>query len=72
MVSAQEAIYARGAYEQMFRGEVEPHLRAAGSRFRETLLTHEVGNVVIRVREGGAWDYESYAPTPDLIVPALR
>lgn len=72
VVSAQEAIYARGAYEQIFRGEVEPHLRAAGSRFRETLLTHEVGNVVIRVREGGAWDYESYAPTPDLIVPALR
>lgn len=72
LVSAEEAVYARGAYLQRFKGEVEPHLRAQGSRFRETLLTWEVGTIVIRVQAGGEWDYETYETAAGWQVPALR
>jgi hypothetical protein len=72
LVSADEAVYARGAYLQRFKGEVEPHLRSQGSRFRETLLTWEVGTIVVRVQADGQWDYETYETTPDFQVPALR
>jgi competence protein ComEC len=72
LVSAEEAVYARGAYLQRFKGEVEPHLRAQGSRFRETLLTWEVGTIVIRVQANGQWDYETYRTTADFQVPTLH
>lgn len=72
LVSAEEAVYARGAYLQRFKGEVEPHLRSQGSRFRETLLTREVGTIVIRVQASGQWDYESYETTAGFQVPALH
>jgi beta-lactamase superfamily II metal-dependent hydrolase len=71
LVSAEEAVYARGAYLQRFKSEVEPHLRSQGSRFRETLLTWEVGTIVIRVQADGQWDYETYQTTAGLQVPAL-
>jgi beta-lactamase superfamily II metal-dependent hydrolase len=71
LVSAEEAVYARGAYLQRFKGEVESHLRSQGSRFRETLLTWEVGTIVIRVQADGQWDYETYETTADFQVPAL-
>ena len=58
VVPAQEALYARGAFQQLLRGEVGPHLRAVGGRLRETLLTHEVGNVALRVQADGIWSYE--------------
>ena len=72
LVSAQEAVYARGAYSQQFKGLVEPHLRAAGARFQESLLSYDVGHVLIRVQADGTWTYECHSTADPDPIPALR
>lgn len=62
LVSADPAVYARGAYSDEFVLEVERHLRSRGARLRETLLTPEVGHVLLRVEDGARWTYETRAP----------
>jgi competence protein ComEC len=59
IVSAQEAVYARGAFMQLFRPRVEAYLKANDGRLKETLITKETGTVVIRVFDGGRWTYET-------------
>ncbi len=62
LVSADPAVYARGAYSDEFVLDVERHLRSRGSRLRETLLTPEVGHVLLRVEDADRWTYETRAP----------
>jgi competence protein ComEC len=59
LVSADPSVYARGAYSDEFVPEVEAHLRARGGRLRETLLTSEVGHILLRVEDGERWSYET-------------
>ena len=71
LISAQEAVYARGAYSQQFKGLVETHLRSAGARLKESLLSYDVGHVLIRVREDGSWTYECYRTADPIKIDAL-
>lgn len=59
LVSAEKGIYVRPAYTDYFLKDVAAHLKAANGRFRESLLTAEVGNTLIRVHDGEHWSYET-------------
>lgn len=65
LVSAEEAVYARGAYATHYRESIEMPLKAGG-RLIETLLTREVGSIVIRIHDGRKWAYETHA---DAVLP---
>ena len=68
LVSAQEAVYARGAFSQRYQQGVEAFLKAHNGRLRETLLTRELGTTVIRVFDQAHWTYGTLAPVdPDLL-----
>ena len=68
LVSAQEAVYARGAFSQRYQQGVEAFLKAHNGRLRETLLTRELGTTVIRVFDQAHWTYGTLAPIdPDLL-----
>jgi beta-lactamase superfamily II metal-dependent hydrolase len=64
ITSAQEAVYARGAYASVFKEDVVDYLKNNNGRLLDDLLTLEVGSVVIRVNSGEDWSYEEYlSPT---------
>jgi beta-lactamase superfamily II metal-dependent hydrolase len=63
LVSAEDAVYARGAYTTHYQEGVERYLRSRASRFRDTLLTRELGHIIVRVNDADHWTYET---TPDL------
>ena len=71
LVSAEEAVYARGAFMQLFKPEVEGYLKAHDGRLIETLLTREVGTIVVRARGRDDWSYETYADTEHCVIPGL-
>lgn len=59
IVSADPAVYARGAFTEEYEPEVAAYLRRSGGRWRETLLTPEVGHVIVRVQDAEHWTYET-------------
>ncbi|ACB77044.1 MBL fold metallo-hydrolase [Opitutus terrae] len=59
LVSANPAVYARAAFADHFRRDVETYLKAHDGRCRETLLTPEVGNILVRVHDAERWSYET-------------
>ncbi len=61
LVSADPAVYARGAFTEEFEAQVESHLRTRGARLRETLLTPEVGHILLRIHDDTRWSYETRA-----------
>ncbi len=71
VVSAQQAVYARGAYSDFYKEQTEKYLYASHARLIETLLTLETGTVVIRVNSGNDWWYETYRDDKDIYLPTL-
>lgn len=61
LVSADPAVYARGAFTEEFQAQVECHLKTRGARLRETLLTPEVGHILLRIHDEARWSYETRA-----------
>lgn len=59
LVTADPAVYARGAFTEEFQPMVERHLKAHGGRLRETLLTPEVGHILVRAHDGDRWSCET-------------
>lgn len=59
LVSADPAVYARAAYADQFKRDVEGYLKAHNGRCRETLLTPEVGDILLRVHDAERWTYET-------------
>lgn len=70
IVSADQAVYARGTFTTLFQHGVEDSLRAAGRRYQESLLTHDVGSVLLHVWDGEHWEYETQSESvPRLPAP---
>ena len=63
IVSAEQAVYARGTFTTLFQHGVEDSLRAASRRYQESLLTRDVGSVLLHIRDGEHWEYETRAET---------
>jgi beta-lactamase superfamily II metal-dependent hydrolase len=72
VVSAQQAVYARGAFADVYREKTEKVLYAAHARLIETLLTLETGTVVVRVNGPDDWNYETYREHKDIFIPDNR
>lgn len=73
LISAEAAVYARAAYAEHFVKEVDGYLKAHHGRLRESLLTAETGNTLIRVHDAGRWTYETLpigAVFPDFLSPS--
>lgn len=66
VVSAEQGVYARGAYINTYKELTEKYLYAAHARLKETLLTLEAGTVVIRVNDSTDWWFESYRDNKDI------
>lgn len=64
LVSAEQAVYARGAYTTVFKQDVESYLKTANGRFREALVTYDVGHIVLRITDADRWTCET---TPSLV-----
>ena len=58
-VSAQGAVYARAAYTTIYKNEVE-NKPFENKRLKNTLLSCEVGNTVVKVWNRDEWYYEFY------------
>lgn len=71
IVSAEEHVYGRAAYTQTVQRDVLPFLRNNNKRLIEDLLHFEVGHVVIRIKNGTNWSYETYKEL-DALVPFLK
>jgi len=71
LVQAEQAIYARSAYMDVFRMQTAGWLRAQHKRFIEAVPALEVGTVVIRVDDDENWSYESYGDTLVPRIPCL-
>lgn len=71
ILQAQEAIYARSAYMVKYKQEVEKVLNQGRDTPLETLPALEVGCIVLRIDESGAWDYETYRQQDGLIIPGF-
>ena len=70
IVSADQAVHARGTFTTLFQHGVEDSLRAAGRRYQESLVTHDVGSVRLHIWGGEHWEYETRAETvPRLTAP---
>ncbi len=69
VVSAQQAVYARGAYADTYKEQTEKNLYSSHARLIETLLTLETGTIVVRVDESGNWCYETYRNCQDIYLP---
>jgi hypothetical protein len=67
LVSAEQAVYARGAFTTIYKQDVESYLRTTNRRFRETLLTYDVGHIILRITDADHWSCET-TPTLDGIV----
>jgi hypothetical protein len=72
ITSAQEAVYARGAYATVFKDDVVNYLKTHNGRLLDDLLTLESGSVVIRVISGNNWSYEEYLKVSDIPVEGLK
>lgn len=59
LVSAEAAVYARAAYTEHFVRQVEAYLKTSNGRLRETLVTAEVGHILLRVHDADRWSYET-------------
>jgi beta-lactamase superfamily II metal-dependent hydrolase len=66
VVSAEQSVYARGAFTEVYKEKTEKVLYSAHARLKETLLTLEVGTIVIRINGAGDWDYETYRDWKDI------
>ncbi|MDI6401335.1 MBL fold metallo-hydrolase [Balneolaceae bacterium ANBcel3] len=55
MVSANDAVYDRDAYARVVLNEVIPQLKAEGRRYKDNLLTYEVGHTIVRVDGSEDW-----------------
>jgi competence protein ComEC len=71
VVSAQQALYARGAYMDVYREKIEKSLYASHARLIETLFTLEAGTVVVRANGPNDWEYETYRNNSDIFIPGL-
>jgi hypothetical protein len=69
LVSAEQAVYARGAFTTIFKRDVEGYLKAANGRFRETLVTHDVGHIVLRITDAGHWTCETTPALEGIVLP---
>ena len=59
-VSANGAVYARGAYTTHYVNEVENYEKLNGGGLQDTLLSCEIGSVVLKVNGKDDWSYETY------------
>jgi competence protein ComEC len=71
IIQAQEAIYARSAYMEKYKKEVEDILNKRREHPVETLPALEVGTIVIRVNNAEDWWYETYIDQDMLIIPGI-
>jgi competence protein ComEC len=71
IVSAEEHVYGRAAYTQTVQRDVLPYLKKNNKRLIEDLLHFEVGHVIVRVKNGTNWGYETYKDL-DALVPFLK
>ncbi|MEM7039207.1 MAG: hypothetical protein AAF570_19685, partial [Bacteroidota bacterium] len=71
LVSADHAVYARGAYRQVWQGNAMTQLQENVGRFKEELLSAEVGHTVIRINNAKTWSYECYHEGDRAYVPVL-
>ena len=71
ITSAQEAVYARGAYATVFKENVVDYLKTNNGRLLDDLLTLEIGSVVIRANSGDDWSYEEYLQPTDIPIKNL-
>jgi len=71
LLQAEQAIYARSTYTEVFRKETAEWLRANHHRYIEDVPALEVGTVVVRVDDGDHWTYETYFDTGSAVVPFL-
>jgi beta-lactamase superfamily II metal-dependent hydrolase len=59
LISADQAVYARGAFSTIFKQHVEGYLKRANGRFREALITHDVGHIILRIADADHWTCET-------------
>ena len=71
ITSAQEAVYARGAYATVFKEDIVGYLQEKG-RLVDDLFTLEVGSIVVRANSGEDWVYEEYLKPTDIPVDNLQ
>ena len=71
LVSAEKAVYARGAYTTVFKRDVESYLKTANARFRETLVTYDVGHIVLRITDGDHWSCETTPALDGIVFPGI-
>jgi hypothetical protein len=69
LVSAEQAVYARGAYTTVFKQDVEGYLKTANRRFREALLTYDVGHIILRITDAGHWTCETAPSLEGVVLP---
>jgi beta-lactamase superfamily II metal-dependent hydrolase len=70
VTSAEWAVYYRDAYTRDFQ-DVLRQLRGKGGRVENAFLTHEVGHVVIWAHSADDWNYASYRPEIEPVIPEL-
>ncbi len=71
LVQADQAIYARSTYMDVFRKQTAQWLKTNKKRFIEAVPAVEVGTTVIRVDDGENWTYETYGDTLVPLIPFL-
>ncbi len=71
ITQAEQAIYARSAYTQIYLREAVDWLRENEHHIVENLPAIEVGTTVIRVDSGEDWSYETYKDNKVPFVPFL-
>jgi hypothetical protein len=69
LVSAEQAVYARGAYTTVFKQDVERYLKTVNGRFREALVTYDVGHIVLRITDAGHWSCETTPVREGILLP---
>jgi beta-lactamase superfamily II metal-dependent hydrolase len=69
LVSAEKAVYARGAYTTLFQQDVAGYLHTVDSRFREALLTYDVGHIVLRITDADHWTCETTPALEGIVLP---
>lgn len=79
LISANDAIYDRGAYTTNLLQNIIPELHSRNSRFAEAIITFETGHSVIRIDGNKDWQhddvkvpYETYSLDPDTHLPTIR
>ncbi|WP_298839807.1 hypothetical protein [Clostridium sp.] len=59
-VSTNGSVYARGAYTTHYVNEVENYEKLNGGSLQDTLLSCEIGSVVLKVNDKDDWSYKTY------------